>query len=81
MQDTEGESHFCESKNGEVAFSLGFDFLASCMYVTTWPKLLFKIKGFDRLGELVTRGYAHINLPTESGQFMRKAYIYSIVRN
>jgi hypothetical protein len=51
------------------------------MYVTTWPKLLFKIKGFDRFGELVTRGYAHINLPTESGQFMRKAYIYSIIRN
>jgi len=50
IKDTEGESHFCESKNGNVAISLSFDFLASCMYISSWPKLLITIKSFNYKG-------------------------------
>jgi hypothetical protein len=64
-----------------VAISLSFDFLASCMYVATWPKLLITMKGFNYKGELVPKGYAHIDLPSQSGQYVKQAYIYSIVRN
>lgn len=49
-QDTEGQSHFCESKQGKATFSLGFDFLASCMYIVTWPKIVFTLRGFNGWG-------------------------------
>lgn len=51
------------------------------MYVTSWPKIVFTVKGFDASGELVTKGYAQIGLPSQTGQFVLRAYIYSIVRN
>jgi hypothetical protein len=51
------------------------------MYISTWPKLLITMKGFNYKGELVPKGYAHFELPTESGQYLKQAYIYSIVRN
>lgn len=70
-----------ESKNGKLSISLSFDFLASCMYVSSWPKLLITMKGFNYKGELVPKGYAHFDLPTETGQYVKQAYIYSIVRN
>ena len=50
IKDTEGESHFCESKGGQVTFSLGFDFLASCMYIKSWPKIVIEVKAFDKFG-------------------------------
>lgn len=50
------------------------------MYIKHWPKLVIEVKAFDKFGELVTKGYAQMNLPTSSGQFMRKAYIYTILR-
>jgi hypothetical protein len=49
-QDTEGQSHFCESRQGKATFSLGFDFLASCMYIVTWPKIVFTLRGFNGWG-------------------------------
>ena len=50
IQDTEGESHFCETKNGKASLSLNFDFLVSCMYVASWPKLVITLKGFNYKG-------------------------------
>ena len=40
-----------------------------------------KIKGFNYSGELITKGYAQIHLPVESGQKVKEAYIYSIHRD
>ena len=50
---------------------MGFDFLVSCMYVITWPKIIFKVKGFNRWGELVPRGYAQLTLPSETGMSVK----------
>lgn len=51
------------------------------MYVITWPQIIFKVKGFNNWGELVTRGYAQLYLPSSSGQYMKKPYIYTIIKN
>lgn len=51
------------------------------MYVSSWPKIVVTINSFNYKGELIPKGYAHIDLPSETGQFMKQAYIYSIIRN
>jgi hypothetical protein len=51
------------------------------MYVSSWPKIVVTINSFNYKGELVPKGYAHIDLPSETGQFLKQAYIYSIIRN
>jgi hypothetical protein len=81
MKDSTGTSTFCSSKNGKITFSLGFDTLVSCMYVESWPQLLMTIRGFDIDGDLITKGYAQIFLPTEPGMQIKEAAVYQIVRN
>ncbi len=51
------------------------------MYIVQLPKLVITVKGFDDWGELVPIGYAHIDLPSETGHFKKQAYVYSIIRN
>ena len=51
------------------------------MYISSWPKLLITLKSFNYKGDLVPKGYAHIDLPAETGQFIKEAYVYSIIRN
>ena len=51
------------------------------MFIASWPKIVITLKGFNYLGQLVPKGYAHIDLPTETGQCVKKAHLYSIIRN
>jgi hypothetical protein len=51
------------------------------MYVESWPQLLMTIRGFDINGDLITKGYAQIFLPTEPGMQIKEAALYQIVRN
>jgi hypothetical protein len=51
------------------------------MFVVGWPKIVFTVRGFNAWGELATLGYAQVGLPSQTGQFMLRAHVYSIVRN
>jgi hypothetical protein len=51
------------------------------MFVVSWPKIVFTVRGFNGWGELVTLGYAQVTLPSQPGQFRLHAHLYSIVRN
>lgn len=39
-----------------------------------------KFTGFDSFGNEVTRGYAQLHLPYDSGQKIVEAYIYEVIR-
>ena len=71
MKDSSGVSTFCSTKNGKITFSLGFDTLVSCMYIESWPQLLLTVRGFDADGDIITRGYGQIFLPTQPGMHVK----------
>lgn len=80
IQDIDGVSPFCEAKNGVIHFSLDFDCLLSCVFIQSWPQLIMTIRGFNEKGEIITKGYAQIHLPIESGQTVKETTIFSIFR-
>lgn len=43
--------------------------------------MVFTVRGFNAWGELATLGYAQLSLPSETGQFVLRAYVYAITRN
>lgn len=40
-----------------------------------------KVQSFDRCGNLINKGYAQLHLPVSTGNIIKTAYIYSVVKN